>query len=459
MTMGAGRIIYQNLPRISLAIQDGSFSSNEALTNAAQNALQTSGALHLMGLVGDGAVHASRDHLYALLRFAKQHGVANVYLHLFTDGRDSFQKAAGDHVIKQIQEECASIGTGKIATLIGRNWAMDRNNNWDRIEKAYNMLVHAKGALTTDPLQAIQDSYDAGITDEYLEPIIVSDDNKTPRTTIKDGDSVIFFNFREDRARELTKAFTLPGFTKFKRGKMLDTYFVTMVEYEDSLPVHVAFPPEEIHNTLGEILAQHKRKQLRIAETEKYAHVTYFFNGGAEEPFENEDHILVPSPAVDRFDEKPEMSAYEITEKLIKNITEKDYDFILVNYANADMVAHTGNEEAAKKAIAVLDVCLAKVIKATLAHGGQLLITADHGNVEVMHDPHTGKVDTKHNASPIPLWYVTPTNHRQKSPEVIAREQTEIQGLLSDVAPTILEIMELRKPEDMQGESLLSVLR
>ncbi len=459
MTMGAGRIMYQSLPRISLAIQDGSFASNKALNNLATHVTEKKSALHIMGLVGDGAVHASRDHLYALLNFAKSHNFEEVYVHCFTDGRDSSPKAAGDHVITQIQEELGRIGIGKIATLIGRNWAMDRNNNWDRIKKAYDMLVHGKGSLTKDPVASISASYDAGITDEFIEPLIVTEDGTNPIAQIKDGDGVVFFNFRDDRAREITKAFSLPGFEKFDRGPQLDIHFVAMMEYEKDLPVSVAFPPESIINSIGQVLSAYDRPQLRIAETEKYAHVTYFFNCGAEEPFPLEDHVLIPSPAVDRFDQKPEMSAYGVTDKILSTLSENKYEFILVNYANADMVAHTGNESAAREAIKVLDVCMHRLVKGVLATGGQLLITADHGNVEVMHDPQSGAMDTKHNTSPIPLWHVSPTNHRQKSSEELATQEREIRGLLSDVAPTILDIMDVPKPVEMQGESLREILK
>lgn len=459
MTMGAGRIMYQNLPRISMAIKDGSFMQNTAFQKVSLDLHRTKGDLHLFGLVGDGAVHSSRDHLHALLHFAVQSSIENVWLHLFTDGRDSHREAFGDHVFKQIKSECRSIGIGQIATIIGRNWAMDRNNNWDRINKAYQMLVNGKGTLTTDPLESVKQSYKKNITDEYLEPLIVSDDGVTPRATIKNGDGVIFFNFREDRARQLTKAFVLPGFTKFERKNILNINFTTMTNYEDDLPVTVAFLPNTITNTLGEILSKNNKTQLRIAETEKYAHVTYFFNAGAEELSEGEEHLLIPSLPIDRFDEKPEMSAYKITETLVKKINEDNYDFILVNYANADMVAHTGNEEAAKVAVKVLDDCMNTLIRTTLKKGGELYITADHGNVEIMHDSRTGKIDTKHNTSLVPFWRVTPTNHREKTEDDILRSHVEINGLLSDIAPTILDAIDIQKPSEMQGESLLDTLK
>ncbi|XLQ20029.1 MAG: 2,3-bisphosphoglycerate-independent phosphoglycerate mutase [Candidatus Moraniibacteriota bacterium] len=457
MTMGMGKIIYQNFPRISLAIQNGSFDQNEALLGTMKSVKETGGDLHVMGLTGDGGVHSAREHLYALLDLAHSQNIKNVYIHCFMDGRDS-SPTAGTRVIKEIQEKCIQIGAGTIATIIGRNWSMDRNNNWERIEKAYNMMVNGKGEKFSDPIIAMEKSYEKEITDEFVEPIILTDKNDSPIAQIKDGDGLIFFNFREDRARQLTMAFALPGFEKFSRENSLDISLVTMVEYEDDLPVTVAFPPEQLKNGLGETISKHDRKQLRIAETEKYAHVTYFFNGGEEAPYPGEDHILVPSPAVEKFDEKPEMSSYELTDKIIENIETEKYDLIVVNYAAADMVAHTGNADAAKLAAKAIDVCMNKLIKSVLLKNGCLLITADHGNIEIMRNSHTGEVDTKHNTSPIPLWYVTPHNHRQRDEVEISRSQTEIQGLMSDIAPTVLDIMEIMKPDEMQGESLIPSL-
>lgn len=458
MTMGMGRILYQSFPRISLAIQNGSFAQNEAILGAIHSVKESGGNLHLMGLVGDGGVHAAREHLYALLDVAKKQDVPNTFVHCFMDGRDS-SPTAGTRVIKEIQDKMDQLGVGKIATAIGRNWAMDRNNNWDRVEKAYAMLTEGVGTKTTNLIDAIQKSYDANVTDEFIEPIVVTDDNDAPLATIKDGDGVIFFNFREDRARQLTMAFVLPGFEKFPRATQLNLNFVTMVEYEKNLPANIAFPPEDIRNGLGEVLSARGRKQLRIAETEKYAHVTYFFNGGAEDPFPGEDRILIPSPAVDTFDQKPEMSSFELTDKVVSLINERIYDLVVINYAAPDMVAHTGNDVAAKEAAKATDTCLANLIKATLMQKGCLLITSDHGNIEVMRNSHSGEVDTKHNTSPIPLWYVAPDNHRQRGEEEIIRNQTDIRGLMSDIAPTILEILEIRKPTEMQGESLIPVLQ
>lgn len=455
MTMGAGRIIYQNLPRIALSIQDRSFFSNPVLTAALENVKAKQSRLHLMGLVSSGAVHSHRDHILALLRLAKEQGLNEVAVHAFTDGRDS-SPTSGLSQIKEIEREIQLIGIGKIVSLCGRHLAMDRNNNWDRIEQAYRMLTEGVGETASDPLLYLEQKYAKGITDEFIEPTLITQ-NQSP-LTIEEGDSVIFFNFREDRARELTKAFVLDDFDGFTRAKRPDVYFVTMTEYEKGLPVHVAFPPEEVHDSLGETLSKHNLRQLRIAETEKYAHVTYFFNGGNEKAFPGEDRILVPSPTVAHFDEQPEMSAPQVTDTLVQKVEENLYDFILVNYANPDMVGHTGNEQASIQAVEATDKSLARIIPAILKAGGAMIITADHGNVEEMINPMTGEHDTEHSTSPIPLWYVTPTNHREKKADEMMREQNEVQGLLSDVAPTILDFLGIEKPAIMNGTSLRSIL-
>ena len=456
MTMGAGRVIYQNMPRISLAIQDGSFLKNEALLQSIANTKEKKSRLHLMGLISSGSVHSHKDHLLALLRLAKNEGLGEVYVHVFTDGRDS----APTDVMKQIKEllrEMRLIGIGKIASLSGRNFSMDRNNNWDRIEKTYRMLTEGIGLKSDDPSLALEQSYVQNITDEYVEPTIITEKD-APVALIQKDDSVIFFNFREDRARELTKAFVMPDFDGFERP-LLDLFFTTLIEYERDLPVHIAFPPEDIKNSLGEILSNNNKKQLRIAETEKYAHVTYFFNGGKEKAFPGEERLLIPSPTVSHFDEVPEMSSPQITETLVNALSKNEYDFILVNYANPDMVGHTGNEEASIKAVEATDKSLSILIPAILKAGGATLITADHGNVEELKKSSTGEVDTEHSTNPIPLWFITPDNHREKSAEEMMREQNEVNGLLSDVAPTVLELMEIAKPPEMNGASLLSSLQ
>ncbi len=455
MTMGAGRVIYQNMPRISLSIQDGSFFKNEVLLEAIQNAKTSGGALHLMGLLSTGSVHSHKDHLLALLRLAKQNDIPEVFVHIFTDGRDSAPTAGISH-IKEFLREIRLIGIGKIASLSGRNFSMDRNNNWDRVEKTYRMLTEGTGERTEDPLITLEQSYLKNITDEYIEPTVITEKGE-PVALIKEHDSVIFFNFREDRARELTRAFVVPEFDGFERT-LLPLSFVTLTEYERDLPVRVAFPPEEIFNSLGETLSKNGKKQLRIAETEKYAHVTYFFNGGKEKAFGGEDRVLIPSPTVSHFDEVPEMSSPAVTEKLVDILDQNEYDFILVNYANADMVGHTGNEEATIQAVESIDKSLSILIPAVLKKGGAIIITADHGNAEELKRPSTGEIDTEHSTNPIPLWYITPDNHREKKAEQMMREQNEVNGLLSDVAPTILDILDIEKPKEMNGSSLLPSL-
>lgn len=455
ISLGAGKIIYQNLPKISLAIQDGTFFVNPVLLSAMQKVNQKRSSLHLMGLVGEGSVHSYYEHIYALLEMAKIQGVKNVFLHAFTDGRDS-PPTSGTKSLTSILNKMQAIGIGKIASICGRNWAMDRNNNWDRIEKAYRLLTEGKGNFTNDPIKYLQDSYAREITDEYIEPAVVAE--KSP-VLIQENDSVIFFNFREDRARELTKAFVLPGFEKFPRPKRLQIEFVTMTEYEKDLPVSIAFPKEEAQQGLGEVLSRKKFKQLRIAETEKYAHVTYFFNGGKEDPWPNEDRILIPSPSVSSFDQIPEMSAPIITDKVIEVIEQNKYDFILVNYANADMIGHTGKKEPCIKAVQAIDKSLSILIPAVIKTNGCLLITSDHGNIEEIKNLHTGQIDTEHSSNPVPLWLVTPHNHRLKKEEEILHQESEIGGILSDVAPTILDIMGIEKPKEMSGESLLPLLK
>jgi len=456
MAMGAGKIVYQSLPRITLAIQGKELSNNAALLKTVQNVKDNGSALHLMGLVGQGSVHSYVEHLYALVEFAKEQGLSEIFIHAFTDGRDSPQ-TSGTKAIQDLQSRLKMLGVGKIATLCGRNWAMDRNNNWDRIEKAYRMLTEGKGIQAEDPIKCLQDSYQIGVTDEYIEPSVMCE-NGTPVALVKENDSVIYFNFREDRARQLTQAFVLPDFDKFQRTK-LTLAFATLTEYEKGLPVLVAFPPQTVTGGLGEVLSKHKLTQLRIAETEKYAHVTYFFNGGKEQPWPGEDRMLIPSPAVSRYDEAPEMSAAPLTEKLVSEIKTGKYDFILVNYANADMVGHTGNEAACKIAIQTIDKSLSIIIPAILQQGGCLFITADHGNVEEIKNYHTGQIDTEHSSNPVPLWFVTGTNHREKKPEEVVRQQAEVGGLLSDIAPTILELLNLPKSAEMNGESLLPLLK
>lgn len=459
ITLGTGRIIYQNMPRITLATQDGTFFSNFALLKAFDHVRDNDSALHLMGLIGQGSVHSYLEHLHALLEFAKRKKTKQLFIHLFTDGRDSAPQA-GAETVSKLQDRLKEYGIGKIASVIGRNWAMDRNNNWDRVEKAYKLLTEGVG----EPIQNVPDylrsCYQKNISDEFIEPgCVIDSKTRQPIATIKDGDAIIYFNFREDRARELTKAFALPEFTKFPRKIHPKTEIVTLVEYEKDLPVDVAFPQEDITNTLGETLSKKNKTQLRISETEKYAHVTYFFNGGREDSWPNEDHILIPSPVVPSFDKKPEMSSYEITDKVIEQIERNYYDFILMNYASADMVGHTGIESATIEAVQHIDACLAKLIPAVLRAGGCLLITADHGNAEETRNLQTGQRDTEHSSNPVPLWFITANNHYEKSNSTLLQQKNEVVGLLSDVAPTVLDIMEIEKPPEMLGSSLLPLFK
>lgn len=459
MTLGAGRVIYQNLPRIALSIQDGSFAQNPAILTAIERAKEKNGRFHVMGLLSSGGVHSSKEHLLAVLNLAKTAGIGDrTFVHVFTDGRDS-SPTDGVQQIRELERKMGLLGVGKIASVIGRNWAMDRNNNWDRTEKAYRLLTEGKGTAITDIALYLEQSYAEKTTDEFMEAGVVTEDGK-PVATVEEGDSVFFFNFREDRARQLTKSFTLPGFPHFERPKFLDIHFVTMTEYERDLPVSgIAFPPEKIENDLGSVLAGLGKKQLRVAETEKYAHVTYFFNGGKEHAYPEEDRILIPSPVVSRFDEAPAMSAKGITDTLLKALREKKYDFILANYANPDMVAHTGNEEATIEAVEDIDKNLAILVPEVLRAGGAMFITADHGNAEELKKATTGEVDTEHSTNPVPFWFVAPDNHREKTPGESEREQNEVRGLLSDVAPTVLDLMGIPQPDEMNGTSLLPILK
>lgn len=456
MTIGSGRVIYQNLPRISLAVQDGSFFKNTAFLSAINRVKENGGALHIMGLVGEGSVHSNKDHLYMLLQMAAQNNLTKVFIHAFTDGRDS-PPTSGIHTLKEVMSRATMLGAGTLASIGGRNWGMDRNNNWDRVEKAYKVLTEGTPG-TDDLLASVEASYRKDITDEYIEPVMLTKDGK-PVGTIQDGDSIIFFNYREDRAREITKAFTLPDFDGFPRPKKLDINFVTMTEYERNLPVNVAFAPEEVSNALGEILSKNGKLQLRIAETEKYAHVTYFFNGGKEKAWPGEDRLLVPSPTVAHFDEVPEMSSAGTTEKTIEAVRSGKYDFILLNYASPDMVGHTGNEEASIEAVESTDKCLSLLIPVVLEAGGAVLITADHGNVEEVRNLKTGEVDTEHSKNPVPFWFITADNHHEKTAEEMVREENQVEGLLSDIAPTILDLMGLEKPEEMHSQSLIRLLK
>lgn len=459
MTIGTGMILYQNLPRINLAIQNGTFFSNEVLIAALDQAKRKGSAVQLIGLVSNGGVHSHIDHLFALLEMAVNRGISKIFIQAITDGRDTSPKQ-GAEFINALQNKLAALGIGKIASVAGRNWPMDRNQNWDRVQKGYEAMTGTAKITARDPLEIVRTSYQKNVGDEFIEPTTIVDEQGKPIGPIREGDSVIFFNFREDRARQLTKAFTRENFNNFPRQNQIKNLdFVTMVEYEEGLPVKVAFPPQKITSCLAKIISEKGKTQFHIAETEKYAHVTYFFNGGKEEAYPGEDRVLVPSPQVASYDLSPEMSAAAVTEKIIVALESQKYDFILVNYANADMVGHTGNLNAAIKAIGALDHCLGDLIAATLKQNGALLITSDHGNAESMLDPKTGEIITEHSNNPVPCFLVTPDNKKERDEGQIMRHQSMVDGMLVDITPTVLELMGIPPSEDMVGNSLLHVLK
>ncbi|MDP3012738.1 MAG: 2,3-bisphosphoglycerate-independent phosphoglycerate mutase [Candidatus Subteraquimicrobiales bacterium] len=447
LNLGAGRIVYQDLLRINKAIKDGSFFFNGVLLEALNNVKKHSSRLHLMGLLSDGGVHSHNTHLYALLEMAKQNGVNEVFLHLFLDGRDVLPKSALLY-LEELEKKISLIGIGKITTIVGRYYGMDRDKRWERIELAFEAIVHGEGENASTPKQAVEQSYEQGVVDEFVKPTVIrlsATSSQLPVGLVKDKDAVIFFNFRPDRARQITRAFIEEDFKEFDRGKNpLEVHFVCMTEYDATFKVPVAFPPQELTNVLADVLAKHGLKQLHIAETEKYAHVTFFFNGGKEEPKKGEVRRLIPSPKVATYDLKPEMSAYEVTEAVLEEIGKDIFDVIILNYANPDMVGHTGVFEAAVKAAEAVDECMGKVVEAIIERGGECLITADHGNLEKMIDPQTKGPFTAHTIDDVPFIYVTERKVKlQKG------------GCLADVAPTMLEILEIPKPEEMTGKSLI----
>ena len=440
--IGAGRIVYQELTRITKSIENGDFFSNEELVKAMENCKKNNSKLHILGLVSDGGVHSHIRHLFGLLEMAKRRDVEEVYVHCFLDGRDT-PPASAESYIQELEEKMKEKGVGKIATVAGRFYGMDRDKRWNRIQKAYNAMVFGEGNKSTNVINAIESSYQKEVFDEFVEPTVITNGEK-PVATIEDGDSVIFFNFRPDRAREITRAIVDKDFKEFETKKM-NTYFVCFTNYDETMPnVHIAFKKEMIKNTLGEIVSKNGGKQLRIAETEKYAHVTFFFNGGEEKQYEGEDRILVPSPKVETYDMKPEMSAYEVTQKVVEAINSEKYNCIILNYANPDMVGHTGSLSAAIKAVEAVDECVGKVITAIESQKANLIITADHGNAEQMIDYKTGEPHTAHTTNLVPLILIS------------ERENIKLrEGKLADIAPTLLELMGLEKPKEMTGESLI----
>ncbi len=439
--IGAGRIVYQELTRITKAIDDGDFFENEEFLAACNNCKENNSSLHIMGLLSDGGVHSHIGHIAGLIELAKRQGLTKVYVHCFLDGRDVSPTSGADFV-KDLYEITKEKGVGKIATVSGRYYAMDRDNRWERVVMAYNALVKGEGEVCTCPYEAVKASYEKDITDEFVVPTVVLTDGK-PTGTISENDSIIFANFRPDRAREITRTLVDPDFDGFER-EYFSTYYVTMTQYDANMPnVHVAFRPQTLVNTLGEFVSSKGLKQLRIAETEKYAHVTFFFNGGVEKVSEGEDRILVASPKVATYDMQPEMSAYEVTDKLMEALETNKYDLIILNYANCDMVGHTGVMEAAVKAVEAVDKCIGKVADKVVAMGGAILITADHGNAEQMIDPADGSVFTAHSTNVVPL---------------IAAGIGDVKlsdGRLADLAPTLINIMELEVPSEMTGKNLI----
>lgn len=438
LNIGAGRVVYQDLTKITKSIRDGEFNKNSALLDAIKNVKSKGSSLHLMGLLSDGGVHSHISHLYALLALVKEQGIARVYVHAFLDGRDVPPKSALTY-IADAQIKMKELG-GEFATISGRYYAMDRDKRWERVEKAYNAMTGGKGEKAESATSAVKNSYERGETDEFVIPTVIMR-NEKPVSLICDNDSVIFFNFRSDRAREITRAFIDNGFNGFDRKSHPKINFVCMTQYDETFSVTIAFPTELIKNILAEVISQHHLKQLRIAETEKYAHVTFFLNGGVEKPVEGEDRILIPSPKVATYDMQPEMSALPVTDEVVKAVTSGKYGLIILNYANCDMVGHTGVFDAAVKSVEAIDACIARVYDSVIQAGGLLIITADHGNAEKMCDE-AGGIHTAHTSNRVPF--------------IICEKDIELRdGILADVAPTILEALGLEKPEEMTGMSLI----
>jgi 2,3-bisphosphoglycerate-independent phosphoglycerate mutase len=448
LNIGAGRIVSQDFTRINHAIETGDFFKNEILKNTFAKALKNNSGLHLMGLLSDGGVHSHINHLSALLKMAASHGLTKVYIHAFMDGRDT-PPSSGLNYISQLQDELDRIGTGRLASISGRFYAMDRDKRWDRVQVAWQALVDGQGVGASDPVQAMQDAYNRGETDEFIRPLILLDENSKPVATVKDNDIVLMFNFRADRVRELTHVFTDESWQEFEvnnRPKLAE--YVTFTQYDNQFTLPVVFPPASMDHILAEEISSHGLKQLRIAETEKYAHVTYFFNGGREEPFPLEDRSLIPSPKeVATYDQKPEMSAYLVTEKLLETLDSEHYSLIVLNFANGDMVGHSGIMEAAIKACEAVDICLEKIVNKFAAKGGVVLITADHGNAETMCEPGTDCPITAHSSNPVPFILLS-----EKHKGCTLRKD----GSLRDIAPTILSLQGLPIPREMTGKTLIA---
>lgn len=445
LNIGAGRIVYQDLLRIDRSIEDGTFFTNPALTAVCKAVQNDNTALHLMGLLSDGGVHSQLTHLYALLELAKRNGIDKVFLHMILDGRDTLPDGGAEYV-RQLQAQIRRIGIGTIATICGRYYAMDRDTRWERTQQAYRLYTQAEGITAHDPVAAVEEAYQRGETDEFVKPIVLITSNDQPVARVVNGDAIVFFNFRADRTRQLTRAFTEPQFDGFERGSRLDlSNYTCMTMYDEGFNLPVAFPPVHMEGILGQVISSQGLRQLRIAETEKYAHVTYFFNGGEETPFDNEDRCLIPSPRdIATYDQKPEMSAIAVTEEVLSRIASDQYDLIVLNFANMDMVGHTGIMEAAIKACETVDFCIGRIIETVLSKNGALLITADHGNAETMITD-SGNIHTTHTTNPVHLVLVS---HQH-------RETALRPGVLGDISPTILDLMGIDPPDEMTGNSLI----
>ncbi|MDR1615794.1 MAG: 2,3-bisphosphoglycerate-independent phosphoglycerate mutase [Syntrophomonadaceae bacterium] len=445
LNIGSGRVVYQELSRISKDIEDGSFYKNEKLLEAIDSACKNNRAVHLLGLVSDGSVHSAIEHIYALLKMCKSNRAEKVFVHAFLDGRDVAPQSAVNF-IAQLEDRMLELGVGKISTLGGRFYGMDRDKHWDRIAKAYKTMVLGEGCKFAYPQDAIAASYKKRIYDEFMEPAVIVDENAQPIGLVEDQDSVIFFNFRADRARQITRVFVEADFEEFERIKWPQVNFVGMTQYDEKSLAAAAFLPQTLTNTLGAVLAQNHMRQLRIAETEKYAHVTFFFNGGLEKANNGEDRILINSPQVETYDMKPEMSAYEITERVLAEMKKNYYDVIIINYANADMVGHTGVLSAAVQAVEAVDECLKKIADAVLELDGSMIITADHGNCEMMLHPETKSPLTSHTLSPVPFILISSAYENCKLRDDAA---------LCDIAPTVLKLLKLERPPEMTGYSII----
>jgi 2,3-bisphosphoglycerate-independent phosphoglycerate mutase len=444
LNLGAGRVVYQDFTRVSKSIRDGDFFKNEAFLGAMQHVKQHQSALHLYGLVSDGGVHSHIDHLLALLEMAKQQNVETVFVHAFLDGRDVLPGSAVQY-IKQVQDKMQELGIGKIATVQGRYYAMDRDKRWERTEKSYRAMVYGEGNKATDPLEALEESYRNNVTDEFVIPTVIVDGQGNPVGQIRDRDAIIMFNFRPDRAVQISQVFTNEEFRGFDRGPKFpkDLYYVCLTHYSETVGGQIAYKPTNLDNTLGEVLSRHGLTQLRAAETEKFPHVTYFFSGGREELFAGEERLLIPSPKVATYDLKPEMSAYEVADAVVEKLKTGQFDVLVLNFANPDMVGHSGIMEAAVKAVEAVDECLGKVVETVLEMGGIALITADHGNADMMIDPESGAPCTTHTTNPVPLIVTHPA------------AQLRDGGILADIAPTMLKLLHIPQPDEMDGQSIV----